>query len=94
MLANSNDIFRKCIVSRQPLVVLDIGSPVAGISWSPSSSTVIVGSTDDGKIYVFDLFLRKCKPLCVQNVAQKRKLSISTIKFSPYFPVILVGGSK
>lgn len=65
-----------------------------GLAWSPSSSTVIVAVTEEGRIYVYDLFLRKCQPLCVQNLVQRRRFSLASVAFSPYQPVILVGGEK
>ncbi|XP_037789718.1 dynein intermediate chain 2, ciliary-like isoform X2 [Penaeus monodon] len=77
-----------------PIVTLDLGGPVVGLAWSPSSSTVIVAVTEEGRIYVYDLFLRKCQPLCVQNLVQRRRFSLASVAFSPYQPVILVGGEK
>ncbi|XP_063592192.1 dynein intermediate chain 2, ciliary-like [Penaeus indicus] len=77
-----------------PIVTLDLGGPVVGLAWSPSSSTVIVAVTEEGRVYVYDLFLRKCHPLCVQNLVQRRRFSLASVAFSPYQPVILVGGEK
>lgn len=84
----------KEIANRAPIVTLDLGGPVVGLTWSPSSSTVIVAVTDEGRVYVYDLFLRKCQPLCVQNLVQRRRFSLACVTFSPFQPVILVGGEK
>ncbi|XP_047469472.1 dynein intermediate chain 2, ciliary-like [Penaeus chinensis] len=77
-----------------PVVTLDLGSPVACLSWSPYSSSVLAGVSDEGRVYVYDLFLRKCLPLCSQNVTHKRRLSLSCVAFNPFSPIILVGGEK
>nr|XP_053631370.1 dynein intermediate chain 2, ciliary-like [Cherax quadricarinatus] len=77
-----------------PLVSLDLGAPVAGLAWSYFSSSVIVGVTDEGRVYVYDLFVRKCRPLCVQNILQRRRSALSCVAFSPFYPVILVGGER
>ncbi|CAL4062154.1 unnamed protein product, partial [Meganyctiphanes norvegica] len=77
-----------------PLIVLDLGGPVASVSWSPFSSSVFVAVTDEGRVHVYDLFLRKCRPLCVQNIVQRRRVALTSVAFNPFFPMILVGGEK
>ncbi|XP_047494973.1 dynein axonemal intermediate chain 1-like [Penaeus chinensis] len=72
----------------------DLGGPVVGLAWSPSSSTVIVAVTEEGRVYVYDIYLRKCQPLCIQNLVQRRRFSLASVAFSPYQPVILVGGER
>lgn len=79
---------------RDPLVVLDLGSPVAGMTWCYYSSSVIVGVTEDGKVHVYDLFLRKCRPLCVQNLLQRRRSSLACVALNPFQPILLVGGGR
>ncbi|XP_037780175.1 dynein intermediate chain 2, ciliary-like [Penaeus monodon] len=80
--------------SSAPVVTLDLGSPVTCLSWSPYSSSVLAGVSDEGRVFIYDLFLRKCLPLCSQNVTHKRRLSLSCVAFNPFSPVILVGGEK
>ncbi|CAL4213294.1 unnamed protein product, partial [Meganyctiphanes norvegica] len=77
-----------------PLIMLDLGGPVASVSWSPFSSSIFVAITDEGRVHVYDLFLRKCRPLCVQNIVQKRRAALTTVSFNPFYPMILVGGEK
>ncbi|KAG7176721.1 Dynein intermediate chain 2 ciliary-like 2 [Homarus americanus] len=77
-----------------PLVVLDLGSAVAGVTWSPYSSSVFVAVTDEGRVHVYDLFLRKCRPLCVQSLVQRRRVAATCVAFNPFHPIILVGGEK
>lgn len=36
--------------ARNPLVVVDLGGPVADVAWAPYSSTVVVAATDEGKV--------------------------------------------
>ncbi|XP_069987018.1 dynein intermediate chain 2, ciliary [Penaeus vannamei] len=77
-----------------PLVTLDLGGAVAGVTWSPYSSSVFVAITDEGRVHVYDLFLRKCKPLCVQTLVHRRRVAAACVAFNPFHPIILVGGDK
>lgn len=79
---------------RVPLVVLDVGGAVAGLAWSPYNSSVLVAITDECRAYVFDLSVRVCTPLCVQSMAQRRPLTASCVIFSPFYPIIFIGGEK
>ncbi|KAG7174920.1 Dynein intermediate chain 2 ciliary-like 1, partial [Homarus americanus] len=76
------------------LVTLDLGAPVAELTWCHYSSSVIVGVTEDGRVHVYDLFLRKCRPLCVQNLLQRRRSRLVCVALSPFHPVLLVGGDR
>lgn len=80
--------------NRSPLVALDLGAPVAGLTWSHLGSSLLVGVTEDGKVHVYDLYLRKCRPLCVQNLMQRKKTPLTCTAFSPFHPVLLVGGER
>lgn len=77
-----------------PLVVLDVGGAVAGVTWSPFSSSVFVAVTDEGRVYVYDLFLRRCRPLCVQSLLQRRRVAATSVAFNPFHPIIVVGGER
>ncbi|XP_037787736.1 dynein intermediate chain 1, axonemal-like [Penaeus monodon] len=77
-----------------PLIILDLGAAVAAVTWSPYSSSVFVAVTDDGRVHVYDLFVRKCKPLCVQTLVQRRRVVTVCVAFNPFHPIILVGGEK
>ncbi|XP_018020947.2 dynein intermediate chain 2, ciliary-like [Hyalella azteca] len=77
-----------------PLVVMSLGGAVASAAWAPYSSTVVVAVTDEGKIFVYDLFVRRCRPLCVQALPQKKRLLVSSLAMSPYHPVLLVAGER
>ncbi|XP_076042119.1 dynein intermediate chain 2, ciliary-like [Oratosquilla oratoria] len=79
---------------RSPLIVLDLGGPVAEVVWAPYSSSVAVAVTEDGKVHVYDLFLRKCRPLCVQNIIPRRKITLACVAFNRFHPIILVGGDR
>ncbi|KAG0723735.1 Dynein intermediate chain 2, ciliary [Chionoecetes opilio] len=99
-----SDIFLSCSLdwsikvwfqhSTVPLVVLDVGGAVAGLTWSPYNSSVLVAITDECRACVFDLSVRVCKPLCVQAMAQRRPLTALCITFSPFYPIIFIGGEK
>ncbi|ROT72844.1 Dynein intermediate chain 1, axonemal [Penaeus vannamei] len=77
-----------------PLIQLDLGGAVAGVTWTPHSSSVFVAVTDEGRVHVYDLHVRICHPLCVQGVVQKKRGVVTCIAFSPFHPVILVGGDR
>lgn len=79
---------------RTPLITLDMGGSVAAASWSAFSSSVFVAVTDEGRVHVYDLHVRICHPLCVQGVVQKKRGVVTCIAFSPFHPVILVGGDR
>ncbi|XP_050697688.1 dynein intermediate chain 2, ciliary-like [Eriocheir sinensis] len=79
---------------RCPLVALDLGAPVAGLTWSHLGASLVVGVTEDGKVHVYDLYLRRCRPLCVQNIMQRRKSVLTCTAFSPFHPVLVVGGER
>ncbi|XP_063592193.1 dynein axonemal intermediate chain 1-like [Penaeus indicus] len=76
------------------LMTLDLGGPVMELDWSPSSSTLVVAVTDEGRVFVYDLFFRKYHPLCVQNLLQRRRSSLTCVAFNPSQPIVLVGGEK
>lgn len=82
------------LVSRSPLIVLDVGGAVAGVTWSPFSSSVFVAVTDEGRVYVYDLFLRRCRPLCVQSLLQRRRVAATSVAFNPFHPIVVVGGER
>ena len=46
-----------------------------------------------GKVHIYDLFIKKCHPLCVQNM-NKRKVMMHSLDICPFFPIIAVGGSE
>ncbi|MPC17995.1 Dynein intermediate chain 2, ciliary [Portunus trituberculatus] len=73
-----------------PLVVLDVGGAVAGVTWSPFSSSVFVAVTDEGRVYVYDLFLRRCRPLCVQSLLQRRRVAATSVAFNPFHPIVVL----
>ncbi|XP_063851421.1 dynein intermediate chain 2, ciliary-like [Scylla paramamosain] len=79
---------------RHPIITLDLGAPVSGLTWSHLGGSLLVGVTQDGKVHVHDLYLRKCRALCLQNVMQRRRSCLSCVAFSPFHPVLLVGGEK
>ncbi|XP_042874676.1 dynein axonemal intermediate chain 1-like [Penaeus japonicus] len=77
-----------------PIQVLDLSSPVGGLAWASSSSTVFVAVTDDGRAHVFDIRLCKTRSLCTQQIRQAHWPALSCVVFSPFEPVILVAGER
>ncbi|KAF2354229.1 WD40-repeat-containing domain [Trinorchestia longiramus] len=77
-----------------PLVVMSLGGPVAAVVWAPYSSTVIVAATDEGRLFVYDLNVRRCRPLCSQPLPQKKRILVASIAVSPHHPVAIVGGER
>lgn len=79
---------------RSPLIVLDLGGAVSGVAWSPFNSSVVVALSDEGRVHVYDLFMRRAKPLCVQSLVQRRRAAATCVSPSPSHPVLLVGGER
>ncbi|XP_047482168.1 dynein axonemal intermediate chain 1-like [Penaeus chinensis] len=77
-----------------PIIIADLSSPVGGLAWASSNSTVFVAVTDDGRAHVFDICLRKTKALCTQTIRQGRWSRLSCVAFNPFEPVILVAGER
>ncbi|XP_037793855.1 dynein intermediate chain 1, axonemal-like [Penaeus monodon] len=77
-----------------PIIIVDLSSPVGGLAWASSNSTVFVAVTDDGRAHVFDISLRKTKALCTQAIRQGRWAHLSCVAFNPFEPVILVAGER
>ncbi|XP_042888957.1 dynein axonemal intermediate chain 1-like [Penaeus japonicus] len=48
-----------------PLITLDLGAAVAAVTWSPYSSSVFVAVTDDGRVHIYDLFVRRLANFCI-----------------------------
>ncbi|CAL4116273.1 unnamed protein product, partial [Meganyctiphanes norvegica] len=38
-----------------PMIILELGRSVAGVTWAPYSSTIIVAASDEGRVHVYDL---------------------------------------
>ncbi|RMZ95468.1 dynein intermediate chain, partial [Brachionus plicatilis] len=79
---------------KNPLIVYELSAPVCDVQWAPFSSTVFAALTLDGNIHIYDIYLNIAKPLCVQNVILKKKLRITHVCFSPFFPILVVGDEK
>ncbi|XP_064097257.1 dynein axonemal intermediate chain 1-like isoform X2 [Macrobrachium nipponense] len=98
-----NDVFLSCSsdwtikiwlqLNMTPIIVLDVGGAIAGVSWATFSSTVVIAATEEGRVHVYDLYLCKA-PLCTQNITKKRKIRMSCIGFNSFFPIVLVGGER
>ncbi|XP_068233961.1 dynein axonemal intermediate chain 1-like [Palaemon carinicauda] len=76
-----------------PIIILDVGGAIAGVSWANFSSSVVIAVTEEGRVHVYDLFLCKA-PLCTQNIIKRRKIRMSCIGFNSFFPIVLVGGER
>ncbi|KAK4293775.1 hypothetical protein Pmani_033542 [Petrolisthes manimaculis] len=77
-----------------PLEKGRVEGAVAAASWSPYNSSVLVAVTEEGRVAVYDLSVRRCRPLCVQSLVQRRRVAASCVAFCPFHPIILVGGEK
>ncbi|KAK6643167.1 hypothetical protein RUM43_004670 [Polyplax serrata] len=78
----------------EPLFVFDLGCAVGDVQWAPYSSTVFAAVTADGKCHVFDIHINKYKPICVQNVASKKKNGLTRLRFNYKMPILAVGDDK
>ena len=64
------------------------------VAWAPYSSTVFAAVTIDGKVHIYDLYINKYNPICVQAVVPKKKAKLNHISFNQSHPIIIVGDSK
>lgn len=78
--------------SVKPLLTFDLGDSVGDVAWAPNSATVFAAVTNNGKVYVFDLDVKKTEPLCVQTVIKNAKLT--HVVFSHVDPILYVGDTR
>ena len=72
----------------------DVNAPVGDVAWAPYSSTVFAAATLDGKVHIFDMFMDRYKPVCVQAIVARRKAKLNHICFNLTHPIIIVGDSR
>ena len=80
--------------STKPLFMFDLNSQVGDVAWAPYSSTVFAAVTIDGKVHIYDLYINKYSPVCVQAVVPKKKARLNHISFNQTHPIIIVGDSR
>ena len=74
--------------------MFDLNSQVGDVAWAPYSSTVFAAVTIDGKVHIYDLYINKYNPVCVQAVVPKKKARLNHIAFNQTHPIIIVGDSR
>ena len=74
--------------------MFDLNAQVGDVAWAPYSSTVFAAVTIDGKVHIYDLYINKYNPICVQAVVPKKKAKLNHISFNQTHPIIIVGDSK
>ena len=74
--------------------MFDLNAQVGDVAWAPYSSTVFAAVTIDGKVHIYDLYINKYNPICVQAVVPKKKAKLNHISFNQSHPIIIVGDSK
>ena len=84
----------KIIICSKPLFMFDLNAQVGDVAWAPYSSTVFAAVTIDGKVHIYDLYINKYNPICVQAVVPKKKAKLNHISFNQSHPIIIVGDSK
>ena len=83
-----------CHIFSKPLFMFDLNAQVGDVAWAPYSSTVFAAVTIDGKVHIYDLYINKYNPICVQAVVPKKKAKLNHISFNQSHPIIIVGDSK
>ena len=78
----------------KPLFMFDLNAQVGDVAWAPYSSTVFAAVTIDGKVHIYDLYINKYNPICVQAVVPKKKAKLNHISFNQCHPIIIVGDSR
>lgn len=82
------------VSNRKALFTFDLNNSVGDVAWAPYSSTVFAAVTADGKVFVYDLNVKKYEPVCEQMVAVKKKTKLTHIEFNPVYPIIIVGDDR
>ena len=82
------------LIFRKPLFTFDVNAQVGDVAWAPYSSTVFAAVTMDGKVHIFDMFMDRYKPVCVQSVVPRKKARLNHIAFNQTHPIIIVGDSR
>ena len=81
-------------ICSKPLFMFDLNAQVGDVAWAPYSSTVFAAVTIDGKVHIYDLYINKYNPICVQAVVPKKKAKLNHISFNQCHPIIIVGDSR
>ena len=59
-----------------------LNAQVGDVAWAPYSSTVFAAVTIDGKVHIYDLYINKYNPICVQAVVPKKNAKLNHISFN------------
>ncbi|XP_046145422.1 dynein intermediate chain 2, ciliary [Osmia bicornis bicornis] len=78
----------------EPLFMFDLGVPIGDVQWAPYSSTVLACVSNDGKVTVFDLNVNKYRPICSQQIVNRKKNKPTRLAFNNKLPFIIVGDDK
>ena len=87
-------VYKNYLLCADPILCYDVGYQVNDVAWAPYSSTVFAAVTIDGKVHIYDLYINKYNPICVQAVVPKKKAKLNHISFNQTHPIIIVGDSK
>lgn len=67
---------------------------VQDIQFAPYSSTIIGAVSSDGELYIYDIDVNRYEEICKTEIVESNDGALSSIRFHPKWPVILVGDEK
>lgn len=67
---------------------------VTDIQFAPHSSTIIGAVTSDGELYIYDIAVNRYTEICKTEIVEQNEGALSSVRFHPKWPVILIGDEK
>lgn len=64
------------------------------LEFAPYSSTIFASVSSDGILYIYDIAINRYKEICKTEVIEANDGSLTSVKFHPKWPIILVGDDK
>ena len=64
------------------------------LEFAPYSSTIFASVSSDGILYIYDIAINRYKEICKTEVIEANDGCLTSVKFHPKWPIILVGDDK
>ncbi|OHS94521.1 Dynein intermediate chain 2, ciliary-related protein [Tritrichomonas foetus] len=79
----------------KPLQTYDFApNYVNDLQFAPHSSTIFAAATSDGELFIFDIGVNRYQEICRTDVVESNDGSLTSVRFHPKWPVILIGDDK
>ncbi|OHT12342.1 Dynein intermediate chain 2, ciliary-related protein [Tritrichomonas foetus] len=79
----------------EPLQAFDYAPYYANdVMFAPHSSTIFATVTSDGELFIYDLAVKRYEEICKTEVVEANDGALTSVRFHPKYPIILVGDDK